>query len=238
MEESGDKVTKVQTNKQQKEDALLSAAFDIFTTQGINKASISDIVKKAGVAKGTFYLYFTDKYDIRNKLIAKKASTVFSTAIDHLKADGVEGMSLTDTFIFIVNDVLDQFVADKSLLNFISKNLSWGIFKGALTGSTASENDVDFNEVFEFINKSTDMPEKDLEITLYLIVEFVSSTCYSSILYSEPAPIDDIKPYIFSVVRYISENQVKQSDNYKLDLPEEVDYEHVHEKSVQAGNGQ
>ncbi len=55
---------KVEINKKQKKDALLNAAFDIFTNIGINKTSISEIVEKAGVAKGTFYLYFADKYDL------------------------------------------------------------------------------------------------------------------------------------------------------------------------------
>ena len=56
---------KIDNNKKQKEDALLNTAFDLFTKQGIQKTSISDIVNQAGVAKGTFYLYFKDKYDIR-----------------------------------------------------------------------------------------------------------------------------------------------------------------------------
>ena len=43
--------------------------------------SISDIVDNAGVAKGTFYLYFKDKYDIRNKLIAHKSGEVFCPCI-------------------------------------------------------------------------------------------------------------------------------------------------------------
>ena len=68
---------KVEINKKQKKDALLNAAFDIFTNIGINKASISEIVEKAGVAKGTFYLYFADKYDLRKKLIAHNATKIF-----------------------------------------------------------------------------------------------------------------------------------------------------------------
>ena len=70
-------MNKVENKKKQKKDALLNAAFDIFTSIGINKTSISDIVQKAGVAKGTFYLYFADKYDLRNKLIAHKANKIF-----------------------------------------------------------------------------------------------------------------------------------------------------------------
>ena len=65
---------KLDTNKKVKEDSLLNTAFSLFTTKGVSKTSISDIVNNAGVAKGTFYLYFKDKYDIRNKLVSHKSS--------------------------------------------------------------------------------------------------------------------------------------------------------------------
>lgn len=68
---------KVEHNKRQKRDSLLDSAFSLFINNGFTKTSISDIVKQAGVAKGTFYLYFRDKYDIRNHLIASKANQVF-----------------------------------------------------------------------------------------------------------------------------------------------------------------
>ena len=63
---------KVELNKKKKQDALLNTAYQLFTEKGFQKTSISDIVNEAGVAKGTFYLYFKDKLDIRYKLIAKK----------------------------------------------------------------------------------------------------------------------------------------------------------------------
>ena len=49
---------KVEVNKEMKRNALYKTAFELFTTQGITKTTVSDIVNKAGVAKGTFYLYF------------------------------------------------------------------------------------------------------------------------------------------------------------------------------------
>ena len=33
-------------------------------TKGVSKTSIAEISKNAGIAKGTFYLYFKDKYDM------------------------------------------------------------------------------------------------------------------------------------------------------------------------------
>ena len=52
---------RVDIKKQLKRDALMSSAFDLFTTQGFTETTIRDIVTRAGVAKGTFYLYFKDK---------------------------------------------------------------------------------------------------------------------------------------------------------------------------------
>ena len=53
---------KLEANKQQKLTSLLNTAFNLFTTQGVTKTSIAEISQKAGIAKGTFYLYFKDKY--------------------------------------------------------------------------------------------------------------------------------------------------------------------------------
>ena len=60
--------------------SLLDAAYKLFTTQGVNKTSVSEISKESGIAKGTFYLYFKDKYDIRNKLISHESSKLFTAA--------------------------------------------------------------------------------------------------------------------------------------------------------------
>ena len=76
---------KIDYNKQQKRNSLLESAFALFIDNGFYKTSISDIVNNAGVAKGTFYLYFKDKYDIRNHLISRKANQVFLAAYTELQ---------------------------------------------------------------------------------------------------------------------------------------------------------
>lgn len=40
---------------------LVHAAMAVFKKQGLEKTKVSDIVKEAGVAQGTFYLYFPSK---------------------------------------------------------------------------------------------------------------------------------------------------------------------------------
>lgn len=190
---------KVDVNKQQKESSLLRTAFEFFTTKGFSKTSISDIVNKAGVAKGTFYLYFKDKYDIRNKLIAHKSSQLFSSALEQLSPE-ISTLSFEDKLIKLIDNIIDQLNSDKSLLTFISKNLSWGVFKSALTSPT-SEDDVDFYDVYNSMLKEAPYDLKDPEIMLYMIIELVSSSCYSAILYSDPCPIETLKPYLYQTIR-------------------------------------
>lgn len=67
---------KITQKKNEKYANLISAAYELFEKEGIGGVSIDDIVKKAGVAKGTFYLYFKDKVDLISKLILKKQLTI------------------------------------------------------------------------------------------------------------------------------------------------------------------
>lgn len=194
---------KTDINKKQKREALLNTAFELFTTQGINKTTINNIVDAAGVAKGTFYLYFKDKYDIRNKLIAHKASRIFSVADAALSQTDLT--DLEDRIIFLADNIIGQLTQDKSLLGFISKNLSWGIFKNELI-SSSENSDVDFYNIYKILEHSP-RAFKNPEILLFMIVELVSSTCYSSILYDEPADIETFKPYLFEGIRQLIRSQ-------------------------------
>lgn len=121
---------KVDLNKRQKKESLLDSAFQLFTKNGFHKTSISDIVASAGVAKGTFYLYFKDKYDLRNHLISHKANQMFLSAYMELRKNAVTGFE--EQIIFMVDHILNQFAADRNPVLFLSKHLSWGFVKTSL----------------------------------------------------------------------------------------------------------
>ncbi|ADP17601.1 bacterial regulatory protein, TetR family protein 20 [Achromobacter xylosoxidans A8] len=52
-------------------DELMAAAEALFIQKGVEAATINEIVERAGVAKGTFYHYFTSKNDMLAALRAK-----------------------------------------------------------------------------------------------------------------------------------------------------------------------
>ncbi len=196
---------KVDDNKQQKLNALLNAAYDLFTTQSVEKTTIAEISKAADVAKGTFYLYFKDKYEIRNRLISHESSKLFKDAVAALEkksSTASEEPAFEEKMIFIINYIVDALEDNHSLLTFISKNLSWGVFKEALTTNVAS-NDINFKDIYYEMLSTSGLSIEEPEILLFLVVELVGSTCYSSILYNEPANIGRIKPYLSRTVRAI-----------------------------------
>ena len=194
-------MSKLEENKKKKKDALFSTAFELFTTKGINKTAISDIVEKAGVAKGTFYLYFTDKYDIRNKLVSHKATELFASdeeAMEH--AEGV--CSFEDKMIFIIDHIIDELNSNKSLLGFISKNLGWGVFKSALH-LPPEDDGPDFYSKYLATVKADQTQYQDPEVMLFTIIELTSSTCFNSILHGEPLSIEEYKPHLYRSIRAI-----------------------------------
>ncbi|MDO5549335.1 MAG: TetR/AcrR family transcriptional regulator [Eubacteriales bacterium] len=194
----------VQENKQQKKERLLETAFSLFTSKGMAKTSISDIASAAGVAKGTFYLYFRDKYDLGNKLIARKAASLFHHAISRLEHSNA--VSVEDQFIVMIDDLLDQMQANPILLRFINKNLSWGIFQNALQ-KTEEEENVDYLATFhQLIHADESIEWEEPELMLYTIIELVGSTCHSIILDQNPTDLEHYKPILYRNVRSIMKN--------------------------------
>ncbi len=195
---------KLDEKKKLKREALLGAAYDLFTSQGIFDTSISDIVKKAEMAKGTFYLYFKDKFDIRTALITEKAGKLFSVVREKMRDKRAD--SLEETVIQLVDIIIDELEADKRMLEFISKNLRWGIFHKVILegGNEVSDSFYDwYNELIQ----SSGRTFRNHELMIYMIVELVNSTCYNVILYQEPVGLEELKVELAKLIPVIIRNQ-------------------------------
>lgn len=78
-------MSKTAEKQKNKRTNILDAAYDLFVNKSFVNTSIDDVVRKAGIAKGTFYLYFTDKYDLVDRLIIQKALFCSRTPFQVLK---------------------------------------------------------------------------------------------------------------------------------------------------------
>jgi len=188
---------KAEENKKTKRDSLLNTAFELFTSQGLSNTSISDIALRAGVAKGTFYLYFKDKYDIRNHIIVRKSEQFFNNAYADLKRSGIT--DYTESILFLTDHILDALCENKPLLAFIHKDLSWGVFRSALE-SGVTEEQVPFQQLFLQHCKDCGVEVEEPEVMLFFLVELIGSTAYSSIIHGDPIPPEELKKHLHKLI--------------------------------------
>lgn len=59
---------------------LMDAGLRVLQTKSILDTTVDDIVREAGVARGTFYIYFTDKYDLLMALAERQNQRLFETS--------------------------------------------------------------------------------------------------------------------------------------------------------------
>ena len=199
---------KLELNKKKKEDALYNTAFELFTTKGTNKTTISDIVEKAGVAKGTFYLYFKDKYDIRNKLASNKTKDLFYAAYQAVRQNRIYGFPAQ--LPFMIDHILGSLRNDSQLLIFVSKNLSWNVFQEALDGQMP-DNDLNFYDMYLQLIKEDEQIYEHPDLMLFSVIELASSTCYNCILYQQPVPLEEYMPYLHRAIDGILSSYKKDS---------------------------
>ena len=55
--------------KEEREKIVLHCAKKVFSQKGYHQTSISDIIQQAGIARGTFYLYFKNKRDVFDSIL-------------------------------------------------------------------------------------------------------------------------------------------------------------------------
>ncbi|MBQ6622025.1 MAG: TetR/AcrR family transcriptional regulator [Mogibacterium sp.] len=204
---------KIELKKQKKRKDLLEAAYQLFTTVGFHKTTILNIALRAGVGKGTFYLYFDSKEDVRDELIMLKSSRLLLEAVDALERysrEASEEIPVAGKFIFVADYILNRLTQDLTLLKFISKNLSWGILVRSEKYRTVDDEVIDFRAFVIDTLQEGGVELRDPELLLFTLLELINSTCYNTILYNDPVPFKEYKPYLYSVIRRLIDDSLVQ----------------------------
>ena len=193
-------MSKVEDNKKQKESTHLETDFHLITGKGFAKTTISDIVQQAGLAKGTFYLYFKDKYDLRDKLIVYKANQLLDDARRALEKANVS--SFEDELLFTTDYIIERFQKNHFFMEFIAINLSWGIFKSVFTNGDPSFSSQFCDHYMTALKKyNVNCPAP--ELLLFTMIELIGSTSYNCINNSQPVSMEEYLPYLHRSLHHI-----------------------------------
>lgn len=186
--------------KAEKKKKLLDAAYDCFVEKGVHKTSIDDIVARAGVAKGTFYLYFTDKSDLSDQLCVDLSKKILFHAYHVVEQQAVTGY--TATVLAFVDAIIEYLKQNKPLLALLEKNLSWPTIEKELSGIE----DEEFRHITDLLLDNPHRPNDSRDTAVkyvYSILALCGSVGYSSIIDGQPDTIDNMKPVLYDIIARI-----------------------------------
>lgn len=83
--------------------AILDAALAEFSERGFSAARLDDVARRAGIAKGTIYLYFRDKETLFAELIRARLVPIVGT-LQHMQAADLPIRVLADRLIDVFVD--------------------------------------------------------------------------------------------------------------------------------------
>jgi AcrR family transcriptional regulator len=93
----------------ERREAIIAAGMDEFIARGFAATRLEDVAKRAGVAKGTIYLHFTDKEALFQELIRSAVVPL----INRLTAPPVAGVSARALFVSFAETIAHDVVATR-----------------------------------------------------------------------------------------------------------------------------
>ena len=86
--------------------------------------------------------------------------------------------------------------------------MAWGVFNKTILELYSREEAEEDGLVSLFLTgvEENNIKLDNPQVSLFMIIELVSSTCFTSILYSEPLPIKEYKPFLHKEIKKILQN--------------------------------
>ena len=189
-----------ESRKERKRQSLLAAAYGLFTEKGVAKTSVDEIVRRANVAKGTFYLYFQDKDQLLQQLVYDISARVLEEAYAWLEERRTP--DFVENVLLMLDYIIEYFKRNKLVLRLVERNFSWPM----VARQMCERSDPLWDRLMSDLERSPQASrysEEELFRIIFVIVEMVGSVCYSSIIEGKPDTIDNMKPVLYGIVRNI-----------------------------------
>ncbi len=190
---------RAQEKKQRKRQALLDAAYELFLDQGLEKTSIDSIVSRAKVAKGTFYLYFTDKDAILQALLWKISDNLFDEAL--AETSQLEGASFTEKLLCLADYMVEYLRRNTLVLRLLRHNLRWPRMDELEETGQPPQLLVKAFRVIRSCPELKGWDEGEIYQVMTALVSMCVSMCYSCVIEQRPDTLDNMKPVLYTIIK-------------------------------------
>jgi AcrR family transcriptional regulator len=103
--------------KAERRQQILTVAREVFARRGYHQTTVDDIVVEAGVARGTFYLYFEDKRAVFSDLIDRFAQLLTMAIVRIDPADPVR--SVEEQVLENIRRIIGTCLSERSLTKIL-----------------------------------------------------------------------------------------------------------------------
>lgn len=162
----------------EKQKNLLDAAILEFSEHDYHEASINQIINRAGIPRGSFYMYFKDKEDLYNYIINQYIKQFEEETVTLLKGTNGDFIQMCEMLYNKIIAFCNTNVHKKLLNNFFSE-MRFSTEKKLLFKPTKEEFEVRKKFVLSLINK--DLYNTQCEDELFDAFLFAMFTTVSSI---------------------------------------------------------
>ena len=110
--------------------------------------------------------------------------------------------SFEDELLFTTDYIIERFQKNHFFMEFIAKNLSWGIFKSVFTNGDPSFSSQFYDHYMTALKKyNVNCPAP--ELLLFTMIELIGSTSYNCIHNSQPVSMEEYLPYLHRSLHHI-----------------------------------
>lgn len=186
-------------NKLLKRTRILDAAYELFSSKGMHMTAIDEVVKKAGIAKGTFYLYFRDKYDLTDQIILHKSTQLVRQVLSEVREQGEqESLDAVGQILLFLDKIINSMAQNRPILTLLSGKLST-IYDLLMADENSEFRDTaqSLVEMLMQIGLTAEQARKQL----YVMLNMFCSVCCNAILSGSPYSVDELRPEIQRMAR-------------------------------------
>lgn len=180
-----------------KRNRIQLAAMQLFQEQGVEATSVNEIVKKANVAKGTFYVYYKDKKELISQILTKKHGCLMNELINTSYLRSIE--TNTHWMLAFVEECISYYESHPDILRMIQKNISNVMDTHEHRTLVLSEIEK-LNELLALLKKENESSRQTLNRFL-MILEMTGFLCFNAIFFEQPDTLEQMKPIFMDIVQ-------------------------------------
>lgn len=195
--------------RDQRRQQILQAAIALFLQQGYEKTSVSDVVRKAGIAQGTFYLYYPSKEHLLFDLAGVFAGQMVEHAMSRVEPQAPPLLRIEQA-IYALADYMRQ--QGEVIALFHTASAATLLRE---PGAVASSMQAMLQPLVEWIEegmRAGSIRPVDARQAAYLVFTLGHEVLETAFLLGSPANLDDVLPGLVDFINHALASPAKQKE--------------------------